>query len=185
MHDDGLNGDEVAGDGVYEATFEPTHAGTYTLRGVFEGVLPDGVTAYRRTTEHLMPVVVPDVELSGWATAAWGNLKSNATASREQLDFFIGVSPAKGRVEGTQGPKYRAYAEVYGSFGVQDSDQKPSCDIPIGWISQMVDVETNAEGKEGFGMALDAGTPFSSLSSRVLSLFYPLLVSGRRLDGRR
>ncbi|TQV85014.1 choice-of-anchor X domain-containing protein [Aliikangiella coralliicola] len=58
LADDGLNGDKLAGDGVFSAKI-PTHeTGVYTSQVTIEGIRSDGIR-FSRTTTDLYPVEAP------------------------------------------------------------------------------------------------------------------------------
>jgi len=55
LTDDGLNGDKLAGDGLYSAKVPTSEVGVYTSQVQVQGVRPDGVR-FSRTTTDLYPV---------------------------------------------------------------------------------------------------------------------------------
>jgi len=63
MRDDGLGGDEIAGDGRYSARVPTDETGVYTSQVQVEGVRPDGIH-FSRTTTDLYPIERPGFKLS-------------------------------------------------------------------------------------------------------------------------
>ncbi|MCG6117250.1 MAG: conditioned medium factor [Aquimonas sp.] len=119
MNDQGLDGDAVAGDGIYSGSFKATDAGMHTAQVLVHGSSSEG-RALIRSTEHVIPVVEPSLQLLGDARAI-----SAKQGGPERLSIEIPVAAAK------RDQHYRAVAEVWG----RDAKGQPA---PVAWIGGMV-----------------------------------------------
>lgn len=76
LSDDGLNGDKIAGDGLFSGRIPTDEVGVYTNQLHLEGIRPDGIR-FSRTSTDLYPVAQPSVRF----TNASASLKSNGNGS--------------------------------------------------------------------------------------------------------
>lgn len=129
MNDQGLDGDAVAGDGIYSGSFKAGEAGMHTAQVLVQGSNADG-RALLRSAEHVIPVVEPSLQLLGPAHAL-----AAKQGGPERLSIEIPVAAAK------RDQHYRAVAEVWG----RDAKGQPT---PVAWIGGMVRPEA---GKLGLG----------------------------------
>jgi hypothetical protein len=65
FQDDGTGGDEVAGDGIYEAFVKPASVGTYQVQVAATGPGP-GATTFRRTAATELRVVPHNAQINGF-----------------------------------------------------------------------------------------------------------------------
>eukprot|EP01111_Echinosteliopsis_oligospora_P018029 TRINITY_DN805_c0_g1_i1.p1 TRINITY_DN805_c0_g1~~TRINITY_DN805_c0_g1_i1.p1 ORF type:complete len:670 (-),score=235.20 TRINITY_DN805_c0_g1_i1:43-2052(-) len=121
MHDDGLEGDEAADDGIYTALVTATEEGQYVLSASLSGTSPAGVE-YIRTTEQVVSVISPSLTLSGSATAVM--------TSTTRATIALGVTAPSSS-------KYRVYAEVWGQ------DKETQQEVAICWIGGLADSSDN------------------------------------------
>jgi hypothetical protein len=63
--DDGTGGDEVAGDGIYEAFIKPASVGTYQVQVAATGPAPGGTT-FRRTAATELRIVPHNAQINGF-----------------------------------------------------------------------------------------------------------------------
>ncbi len=59
MFDDGLHGDDLAGDGIFGGSFYAQEVGDYTAQVFASGETPEGLP-FLRSAEHLVPVIAPE-----------------------------------------------------------------------------------------------------------------------------
>eukprot|EP01119_Soliformovum_irregulare_P007176 TRINITY_DN1957_c0_g1_i1.p1 TRINITY_DN1957_c0_g1~~TRINITY_DN1957_c0_g1_i1.p1 ORF type:complete len:654 (-),score=206.29 TRINITY_DN1957_c0_g1_i1:114-2075(-) len=121
MHDDGLNADELANDGIYGGSIPATETGTYTATATLRGKTADGVE-FMRTTEHVIPVVTNEIDFTGQTFISM--------TEPTHINIHFGV-------ETPDLPKdhlFRAYAEVYGTSITGE-------EVAICWLSAMVNPE--------------------------------------------
>ena len=102
MYDDGLHGDEVAGDNVFGGSFAPTVAGEYHAQVVAQGTTPDGFP-FVRTAEHLVPVLAPTMKMAR-------NFAVANVVDDKRLNVSLPIENFEGAPE-----KYRVFAEVWGT----------------------------------------------------------------------
>ena len=122
--DDGLLIDERAGDGVFYGYFTPETAGEYQVQVQVKGTTPEGQPLYR-TTEHVVPVIAPDLKFSKKSVQV-NVLDDN------RLSLDIGVDTAA-----DNNASYRVIAEVWGS----SLNGRTQFDVPVNWLSTMAIVE--------------------------------------------
>jgi len=121
MHDDGLHFDFEPNDGIYGASITATKVGVYQVSAYMSGTKSDG-TVFFRSSEHLIPVVTDDIELTDVAS---GLLKD-----KDIMNIQINVQANKDMV---QNRLFRAYAQVWGK-------DASGSDVPVCWIGGMVDI---------------------------------------------
>jgi len=63
LRDDGLNGDKLAGDGLFSAKVPTSEVGVYTSQVQVEGIRPDGIR-FSRTATDLYPIEQADYRLT-------------------------------------------------------------------------------------------------------------------------
>lgn len=119
MFDDGQHADGAAGDGIFGGSFQASSEGSWQAQVSVRGIGRDGQTLLR-SAEHLIPVVVPSLQLTATPYAA--------AVGNSRLAIAIPVSDSK------SGGHYRAYAEVWG----RDSHGRQA---PVAWVGGMVAVE--------------------------------------------
>lgn len=130
MYDDGLHNDAHAGDGFFGGDFLATRAGEYTAQVVAMSQAPDGAR-FLRTTEHLVPVIEPLLEVNrGFARA---ELMDN-----QRLSVALGVTSR------SPDAHYRVLAEVWGR-----SRDNRSKETPVAWIGGMA---TTKQGQLNLGL---------------------------------
>jgi len=134
MHDDGLHDDLEANDGIYGATIPSTETGTYIATAYVSGTHDDG-TAFERTTQHLIPVVIDYFDFVGTATGEY--------VDKEHMKIAVSVVNQKQ----VAGQLFRAYAQVWGVDS--NGNAAPAC-----WIGGMTEVKQEGNGYV-FEMELD------------------------------
>lgn len=103
MHDDGLNGDAVEGDGEFTGSVTGSEVGRYRLKAHFHGKTPTGMP-FERTQESMVMVVEQPVDMFDHAFAI-------ADKKTQRLHMYL---PLKPRAGASLSPKFRFYAEVWG-----------------------------------------------------------------------
>ncbi|MCF6318331.1 MAG: conditioned medium factor [Proteobacteria bacterium] len=124
MYDDGLNGDNLANDGIFGGDFKATQAGGYTVQINAKGTNPNG-TPFFRTTEHYVPVIEQTISMKNKNATAF-------TISDNRLNISMPVQK-NDKLADNGDNRYRIIAEVWGSDfkGVMQ---------PVSWISTITDV---------------------------------------------
>ena len=121
MFDDGLNGDDLAGDGVFGGTFEAHIAGEYQAQIIARGVTPEG-HPFLRTAEHVVPVIAQPLELAY-------EIASADFADKRRLTVNLPVNTTVDAPE-----RFRVFAEVWGA-------DKQGTMQPVSWIGGISYVE--------------------------------------------
>lgn len=150
MSDNGLTGDAQAGDGIFGTEFIAEEMGTYQAQIIAKSMSIDGV-AFTRTTEHVIPVAFPDLDLA--SQVAFTTLKDES-----HLKIHIPVDTYRDNAE-----RYRVYAEVWGT--------SPRGDLtPVAWVGGMTpvadDMLTLSLDGRWLGMS-DAYEPFQIKNLRI------------------
>jgi len=128
MYDDGDHADGQANDGIFGGNISATEVGLYSVTAVLKGMQPDG-TRFERTTQHIVPVVANEVVLTGFA------FSEIAPNSRVHFNMEVEVYSTFGSLDRL----FRAYAQVWG--------EKDGKEVPICWLSAMVEVEDSHNTK--------------------------------------
>jgi len=137
MHDDGLHFDGQPNDGIWGGQIDATEVGVYSVQAILTGQDNNG-RKFIRSTQHLIPVVPNEVELTGNAVA---EKKDNS-----RLFIHLGVTSTS-----TMQPVdalFRAYAEVWGT----DSSNN---DVPACWIESLVYMDEQQDGSYIVTLELD------------------------------
>ena len=114
MFDDGLHGDQLAGDGIFGGSFSAEAVGEYQAQVIAQGTTPEGFP-FVRTAEHVVPVIARTVELAhDFATAE--------LVDNKRLQISLAVNNLADAPE-----KYRVFAEVWGA----DAEGQMQ---PVNWI---------------------------------------------------
>lgn len=117
MFDDGRHGDGAADDGIFGGSFVAVQEGTYQARVLAEGTTPEG-HPFRRTAEHLVPVIAPRLALAREVASA-------RLVDERRLHVSLAVD------NHDDGPdKYRVFAEVWGADNHGEMQ-------PVNWIGGM------------------------------------------------
>lgn len=119
MADDGRHADGLAGDGVFGADFLAEQAGNYNVQVIASGLGVAG-QPFQRTSEHLVPVVDPTLQLSA------GVVHSEVVSDRR---LAIRLPTTERSAEGRN---YRVIAELWGQ-GRSDV-MRGATAVPIAWI---------------------------------------------------
>jgi len=122
MADDGLHGDQGAGDGVFGIDFVPSEAGAFLVQVVARGITPEGLP-FLRTAEHTLSVITADVTIAGEVASAYPTDEKRLHIALPVDDFGI-----------TE--KVRVSAEVWGTRNGEM--------VPANWIGGMAYVEHGA-----------------------------------------
>jgi len=126
MNDKGVEGDVMAGDGVYAGQLLLTTPGQYVVKpvivGSYEGAGAEVSTDFVRSTQHLVTVSSVSLELTGKANLV--------PKDEERMLINIGVSEIN--------PKdgLRAYTEVWG-YKSSNSNEL----VAVAWLGGLVDIE--------------------------------------------
>ncbi|MEM1182819.1 MAG: choice-of-anchor X domain-containing protein [Acidobacteriota bacterium] len=121
MVDDGQQGDGVAGDGIFGASFRAKAAGDYQAQVLARGVTPEGLP-FVRTAQHVVSVIT-----SGLSVA-----RDFAAADLDADGRFRIAVPVNRRAGAAD--KYRVFAEVWGSDALGQMH-------PVSWIGGMAYAE--------------------------------------------
>lgn len=151
MYDDGLHSDGRANDGVFGGDFLASEAGNYNVQVVVTG---EGINnqSFIRTTEHLVPVIDSDLNLS--TSAAY-----TTELNDNRLMINLGVETYN------DAAKYHVYAEVWGQ-----SNQNFKQMVPVSWIGGMATVDNGnlSLGLDARWVArADATAPFELRNVRI------------------
>eukprot|EP01120_Amphizonella_sp_Union-15-10_P015639 TRINITY_DN807_c0_g7_i1.p1 TRINITY_DN807_c0_g7~~TRINITY_DN807_c0_g7_i1.p1 ORF type:complete len:675 (+),score=119.67 TRINITY_DN807_c0_g7_i1:96-2027(+) len=122
MHDDGVDGDETSGDGIFTGTIIAPTVGLFRARSLLEGTFEDG-TPFERTSDHVFNVIGNEYVIP--TTVAIG--------THEGKEIKIDI-PLKG-LNSNPSMIYKGYSEVWGF----DSNRNQ---IPICWIGGYSSLES-------------------------------------------
>eukprot|EP01088_Endostelium_zonatum_P021663 TRINITY_DN8700_c0_g1_i1.p1 TRINITY_DN8700_c0_g1~~TRINITY_DN8700_c0_g1_i1.p1 ORF type:complete len:691 (-),score=177.39 TRINITY_DN8700_c0_g1_i1:108-2156(-) len=119
LHDDGLEDDAVANDGLYTATITTATAGNYVFQPILEGILNQ--QPFARSVSHLVGVSAETVRIGSSANYRY-------SADKSIVYFDVAVT-------GRSSEPVLAYAQVWGQ-----SATNPSQTVPVAWVESIVDV---------------------------------------------
>lgn len=139
MKDDGLNYDIAANDGIYGAFIKATEVGNYRVQSVLSGTKLDG-TRFIRTSQHIITVIDDKITLNG---LAFGEMQK----SNNRMDVNIGVKINQQKFNSEES-LFRAYTEIWAKNEANE-------DIPVCWISGIVNVEQSKEKGSFVTLELD------------------------------
>jgi len=119
LHDDGVEPDALANDGIYSASILTSTGGNYVFQPILEGVLNQ--QPFARSVSHLVGVSAETVRLGNTAKYRY---------SQDKSIVYFDVD-----VTGSSSEPVLAYAQVWGQ-----SSTNPSLSVPVAWIESIVDV---------------------------------------------